>query len=93
MDKDLSLVPLYERAPKVIADLLSLVELIKSEDIPATCGGCGTPAAQCDNYCMEAAHMASHNAKIHRATDWIKAVQTRKIKLLANHRKKYGRKD
>jgi hypothetical protein len=69
---------LYERAPKVISELLQHLELYKREDYPQTCGGCGTPFGNCDADCMTAAHMAQHDAAIHRAQEWLTAVAKRK---------------
>lgn len=69
---------LYSRAPKVIEDLLALVDLYKDEDFPDTCGACGTPAGNCDTDCMDAAHMSRHNGNIHRAKEWLKAIDARK---------------
>lgn len=72
-----TLADLYKRAPRVIVDLLAQMELHKREDYPATCGACGTPNASCDTNCMDAAHMAQHDAAIHRANDWLAAVRRR----------------
>lgn len=69
---------LYNRAPKVIEDLLKYLEPHKREDYPRTCGACGTPNANCDTDCMDAAAMSEHDGAIHRATEWIKAVKRRK---------------
>lgn len=52
---------------KAIEDLLTLVQAHKPEDIPKTCGSCGTPNASCDSDCADAAHMVHHNAIIRRA--------------------------
>lgn len=37
------------------------------DQIPKTCGACGTPAAQCDTDCAAAAAMAQHNQVIRNA--------------------------
>lgn len=47
--------------------LLPHIQPYKCEEYPATCGACGTPAANCDMDCMTAAHMSEHDAAIRRA--------------------------
>ena len=77
--RNVTLQDLYDRAPKVVSDLLEQLELYKRENYPETCGACGTPSASCDTNCMDAAYMARHDAAIHHAQDWLGAVEHRKL--------------
>ncbi len=50
-----------------LENLLKYIEPYKAEDYPQTCGACGTPNANCDMNCVDAAHMSAHDGAIHRA--------------------------
>lgn len=59
-----------------IEGLLSRLEKYKVEDIPETCGACGTPAGNCDTNCMDAAHMSAQLAAIDKAEKVIEKIKS-----------------
>lgn len=57
-------------AQQLVRELLAEVPDEWTE-IPATCGACGTPNANCDMNCVTAHDMAEHNALLRRAKRFI----------------------
>ncbi len=64
----------------LLTALVNRLDLIPEDAIPDTCGACGTPLANCDVNCMDAANMSEHNGVIRNAHALIEDIKNQLVR-------------